>query len=941
MSVDVGSAKGYLDLDISGFLSSLKTAQSEADSSSKKIANDVGKNISSIGKKISSAGSSITKSITLPLAGVSVAGIKVASDFEKNMSEVKAISGATGKEFDKLREKAIDLGAKTAFSANEVANAMTEMAKAGWDSSQIIDGMSGVLDAAAASGEGLATVSTIVADAITGFGLEAKESTKIADLLTQAANSGTIGITDLGESFKYIAPIAGSMGLSVEDVTTALSAMSMAGIKGSQAGTALRTMLARMVKPTDDVASVMDKLGISVTNQDGSMKSLDDIVSNLRKSFDGLTESEKAKYAATLAGQEGMSGMLSLLNLTEEEYDKIAQSMDNASGVAEKTASVMQDNLQSKVEQLGGSLESLAIKLSDNVIPYVQDFVIWLTNLIDKFTELDPETQKTILAIGGIAMAIGPGLVAIGKMATGVSSLISTVGSLKEGFASAKTAIKSFNAMQALQAAKTKIVTAAQTALNVVMNMNPIGLIVAAIAALVAAFIYLWNNCEGFRNFFINMWENIQSAFQAFLDFISPAIETIKGFFISLWEKMQEIWAALKESLQPLVEELTGAFQMAWDVIKLIWDYVEPYFSGIWEGIKAVFSIVSSWFSTIFGVAWEGIKLVWGVVVSWFTLLWENIKVVFSVVGTWFKSIFSVAWEAIKAVWNVVVAFFTTIWAGIKAVFAVVKGVLSGNFSDAWDAIKNVWDKVKNFFSSIWEGIKNVFGAVVNFFKNVFGSAWEGIKKIFGNVGSFFTGIWDKIKNAFSAIGTKIGDAISGAVKSGINGILGMIEGVVNTFVGMINGAINLINLIPGVNIGYLQELSIPRLARGGVVNRATIAEIGEDGKEAIVPLEKNLGWMKSLVKEFANRFSVFFNKHFEFCQEILEISRKMMEINSGYVPYGGFTKSRFSNGQYDFVEHNREGQGDTYNFYSPEPIDEIEAAKQMKKAKRELAEGY
>ena len=164
------------------------------------------------------------------------------------MSGVQAITGATGEDFEKLRETAIDLGATTAFSSGEVAEAMTEMAKAGWSTTQIIDGMAGVLDATAASGESLATVSTIVADAITGFGLSAKDSARVADLMTQAANSGTIGVSDLGESYKYVAPLAQSMGLSIEDVTTALSAMSMAGIKGSQAGTSLRTVLANMAK---------------------------------------------------------------------------------------------------------------------------------------------------------------------------------------------------------------------------------------------------------------------------------------------------------------------------------------------------------------------------------------------------------------------------------------------------------------------------------------------------------------------------------------------------------------------------------------------------------------------------------------------------------------------------------------------------------------------
>ena len=286
-----------------------------------------GENMKNLGNSISNVGSSLMP-ISATVTGIGVAGLKVATDFEKAMSGVQAITGATGEEFEALRNTAIDLGATTAFSSGEVAEAMTEMAKAGWTTTQIIDGMAGVLDATAASGENLGSVATIVADAITGFGLEAKDSARVADLLTQAANSGTIGITDLGESYKYVAPLAQSMGLSIEDVTTALSAMSMAGIKGSQAGTALRTVLTNMTKPTDTIANAMSDLGIVITNNDGSFKSLNEIVDMMRGSFSGLTDDQKAYYATALAGKEGMSGLLSLLNLTQEEYDALSKSMN-------------------------------------------------------------------------------------------------------------------------------------------------------------------------------------------------------------------------------------------------------------------------------------------------------------------------------------------------------------------------------------------------------------------------------------------------------------------------------------------------------------------------------------------------------------------------------------------------------------------------------------
>lgn len=430
MAVDVGSAVGYLDLDVSGFLSGLKSAQSEADIASKNIATKLGNNLQGAGKSLKSVGSTLTKGVTLPLAGIATAGLKVATDFETSMSKVKAISGATGDEFDTLRQKAIDLGGSTAFSATEVADAMTEMAKAGWSTDQIMTGMSGVLDAAAASGEGLGSVSTIVADAITGFGMAASDSTRVADLLTQAANSGTIGINDLGESFKYIAPVADAMGFSIEDTTTAITAMSMAGIKGSQAGTSLKNVLTNLNNPTDEMATTMGELGVTVANADGTFKSLDTIVAELRTSFAGLTDEEKAQSAATLAGKEGMSGLLALLNLTQTKYDEIALSMDNANGIAQETATIMRDNLSSDTEEFMGSLESLAITLSENLMPHLRTFVQWLTDLATKFGELDPETQKTILALGGVAIAAGPVISIVGSLTSGVGKVVTAFGNL-------------------------------------------------------------------------------------------------------------------------------------------------------------------------------------------------------------------------------------------------------------------------------------------------------------------------------------------------------------------------------------------------------------------------------------------------------------------------------------------------------------------------------
>ena len=351
--------------------------------------------------------------------------------------------------------------------------------------------------------------------------------------------------------------------------------------------------------------------------------------------------------------------------------------------------------------------------------------------------------------------------------------------------------------------------------------------------------------------------------FQSTSDSTGGIWEKIKGFFKSAWDFIVGIWEACVPFFKGiwdgvfvpiggLINEMIGAFKMAWDVIKLVWDYVEPYFKAIWEGIKTAVDILLTWLIAGFKNAWEGIKLVWNMVGPYFKVVWETIKGVFSVVATYLGGFFKTAWEAIKAVWNVVIDYFTMVWAGIKAVFAVVKGVLSGDFSDAWDAIKNLWDKAKEFFNSVWTGIKNVFGSVGSWFGNTFKAAWNAVKNVFSAWGSFFGNLWTQIKDKFSAIGTNISNAISSSVKSGLNGVISSIEGVINTGVNLINGAITLINKIPGVSVGKLGKLSLPRLAKGGVVDEPTLAQIGEDGAEAVIPLERNTGWIDRLAGKIA-----------------------------------------------------------------------------------------
>lgn len=439
----MGTAIAYLELDTSKFSKGFVSAYNDLKVFGDKSATAEQK-LNGLQSALKTTGGLISKNVTVPLAGVGAVAVKASMDFEKQMSAVQAISGATGSEFDALRDKAVELGASTTFSASEVAEAMTEMAKAGWSSQQVIDGIGGVLDAAAASGEELASVGTIVADAITTFGLSASESARVADLLTQSANAGTISVSDLGEAFKYIGPVANTMGFSIEDVTTAITALSTAGIKGSQAGTTLRSMFARMVKPTDDVAAAMDELGITLADSEGNFYSMNDILEQMRSKFSKLTPEQQTYYATVLAGQEGMSGLTTLLGMTQEEYDKIAKSMQNATGVASETAKVMQDNLAGAVEQLGGALESAGIVIGDRLTPYIRKLAEWITTLVDDFNSLSEEQQDQIVKWALIAAGIGPVLTVGGKVLSLTSSLVKGGKTLATGIGTLTTSVSNY-----------------------------------------------------------------------------------------------------------------------------------------------------------------------------------------------------------------------------------------------------------------------------------------------------------------------------------------------------------------------------------------------------------------------------------------------------------------------------------------------------------------
>ena len=442
------------------------------------------KKLRAVGTAMNSAGNSLTMYATAPILAVGAATVKAASSFEAAMSEVKAISGATGEEFDALVEKARHMGETTKYSATQSAEALKYMAMAGWRTQQMLDGLEGIMYLAASSGEELGAVSDIVTDSMTAFGMSAEEASHFADVLAAASAASNSSVATMGESFTYAAPLAGTFGYSIEDVALALGLMANNGIKASQGGTALRKIFAQMSDDIEVLQSNGEKLTVRTTNADGTMRSLDSVLRDLRaafngmsdasknainddlvqsakdlgveltdekgtlkdtatlygevqeavealtKSTDGLTDAQKVQEAEAIGGKTAMAGLLTLINSSEEDYNKLAEAIYNCEGSAEEMAEIMNDNLQGQFVLLKSQLEGVAIQLGESFIPMFRDALTTVSGWITKFSELDQETQKNIIKWTMLAAAIGPVLKVGGTFLKLSSSIISGIGKI-------------------------------------------------------------------------------------------------------------------------------------------------------------------------------------------------------------------------------------------------------------------------------------------------------------------------------------------------------------------------------------------------------------------------------------------------------------------------------------------------------------------------------
>jgi TP901 family phage tail tape measure protein len=630
----------------------------------------VGNNFRDIGQRMQNVGQSMAASFgaaTAAIGGALGFAVKKSMDFEAQIDRVGAVAGATPAEIKKLEQAALDLGASTSKSATEVAQGMEIMAAMGYNTNQILAAMPGIIAAAEASGEDMALVADTVSAALNSFGLEASEASRVADVLAQAANDSAAGIQDMQYTFKYAAPVAKSLGISLEQLGAATEIMANAGIRGEQAGTTLRAALIRLSDPPREAANTLESLGVKITDANGKMLPFSNIIGQLAEKTKNMSNAQKLAALSTIFGTEAASGMLTVVEAGPKKLDALTKSLQNSGGASQEAAKKMKDNLKSSLEELQGAFETAQITIGNALAPAIEKVASYIQNLINWFNNLSPSAQKTIATIAAVAAVLA-------GIGTAIGVLLGIVGAAASGIGALAAAFGTISA--------------------------PVLAVVAVIAALVAAIALAWNKSEAFHN-------AVTSVFNAISSVVLSAIGTVRNFIVQKFSEIQAFW---QQNGKQIAQATSNAFNAIRSIISFVMPFVLSIIKSVWNNIEGVISgaikvilgVIKTFSALLTGDwkgVWQGIKQILSGAVQF---IWNAIQLGF--MGKILGVIRGFVGKAIGKVGELASKFkgkFGEILSSAQSRFNAIKNAIMSPIQKAVDFVKGQVGRIKSFFSGL------------------------------------------------------------------------------------------------------------------------------------------------------------------------------------------------------------------------------------------------
>lgn len=786
--IPVGTAVGYLTLDYTQFSSNLKTAIGEATSLSGKFSDTLGKGLTTVGNQIAGVGKTLTTGLTVPIGIAAASAVKFGADFDKGMSNVAAVSGATTEEFGKMREAAISWGEKTVYTATEASDALYYMGLAGWGTNESIAGLGPVLNLAAAGDLELGRTSDIVTDAMTSMKLAAGELNKdgientihFTNSLAAAMSNSNTDVDQMGEAFKYVAPLAGALGYDINDLSLALGLMANVGVKGTQAGTGLRQALKNLIAPTDKAQAYMDKFGVSLYDDTGKAKDMRTFMEELRGTFGDLsvdiydsngelksaeqimeeyghslptTQQEKLNAIVEIFGTRALPGILGIIEQGDDKFTDLADAIDGSDaafvkyngdimpmkealekfgdsvydttkgfeilGDAEGMAQIQMDNLHGDWIRFTSALGTSKIMITDLVKDSLRGFVQKLTQLVQWFNSLDDAQKKHILKIAAIIAAIGPLLIVFGKTVAGIGSMITGFQKMSQAFNLIQTGFVMFGTKLKNVGEAFKLAKAGFTGFASQTSMLGTALagVTAPMIAIVAVIAVL-------VAMFVHLWKTN---------------EDFRNKIIGAWDGIVSKFKEAGQKITDAINSLGFDFSDLGEVIYAAWDWI----------CNVLAPILSEMFATIGRLIGGVVDIIVGVV-----------QVICGIIKGFKDGDWSLFIEGLKSIWD-------GFWAIASAPFVAVYNILTEylaklglTWSDVWNGIKDfffgIWEAIKTFISNVLNGIKNFFVGIIKDYYNAWVSVWTAvstfINTILTNIQTFFINVWNGIKTVFMTV---------------------------------------------------------------------------------------------------------------------------------------------------------------------------------------------